>query len=151
MAKLTKEDAVINTIVYIVLFIVFVAMVYPFYYCLVISFNEGIDASTGGIFLWPRKFTFVNYKMVLSNEQLIPAFCFCRPHNCRYNTKLAFYGAFCLWLVIQEADVQENIYRDNDLFNVLFGRARAIFYTAQAYKTFKYILGIHNTWFVEPF
>ncbi|NLC68568.1 MAG: carbohydrate ABC transporter permease [Clostridiaceae bacterium] len=49
-------------------------MVYPFYYCLVISFNEGIDASTGGIFLWPRKFTFVNYKMVLSNEQLIPAF-----------------------------------------------------------------------------
>lgn len=74
MAKLTKEDAVINTIVYIVLFIVFVAMVYPFYYCLVISFNEGIDASTGGIFLWPRKFTFVNYKMVLSNEQLIPAF-----------------------------------------------------------------------------
>lgn len=35
--------------------------IYPFYYIIVISFNEGLDASFGGIYWWPRKFTLENY------------------------------------------------------------------------------------------
>ena len=48
--KKTPEDIIINTIVYIICAIVFILTVYPFYYCVVISFNEGNDASLGGIF-----------------------------------------------------------------------------------------------------
>ena len=72
--KKTTEDIVINTIVYILCAIVFIACVYPFYYCIIISFNEGNDASLGGIFWWPRKPTLENYKEVFKNEQLVPAF-----------------------------------------------------------------------------
>ena len=50
MMKRTTEDIVIDVIVFIIMITVFIATVYPFYYCLVISFNEGIDASRGGIF-----------------------------------------------------------------------------------------------------
>lgn len=74
MMKRTTEDIVIDVIVFIIMITVFIATVYPFYYCLVISFNEGIDASRGGIFLWPRKFTLENYKAVFSNEQLLSGF-----------------------------------------------------------------------------
>ena len=72
--KKTTEDIIINTIVYILCAIVFIACVYPFYYCVIISFNEGNDASLGGIFWWPRKPTLENYEQVFKNEQLIPAF-----------------------------------------------------------------------------
>jgi putative aldouronate transport system permease protein len=56
------------------LIIVFIATLYPFYYSVIISFNEGIDASRGGIFFWPRKFTLENYKAVFSNEDLLGGF-----------------------------------------------------------------------------
>jgi putative aldouronate transport system permease protein len=72
--KRSKEDIVIDSIVYLTLIIVFVVTVYPFFYSVVISFNNGIDASLGGIFFWPRKPTLENYQAVFSNEQLISGF-----------------------------------------------------------------------------
>lgn len=72
--KRTTEDYVIDTIVYAVLIAVFVVTIYPFYYALIISFNEGIDASRGGIYVWPRKFSFDNYEAVFSDEQLLNGF-----------------------------------------------------------------------------
>lgn len=49
-------------------------MVYPMYYILVLSFNDGQDALKGGIWLFPRKFTFDNYAQVFANKDLILAF-----------------------------------------------------------------------------
>jgi putative aldouronate transport system permease protein len=72
--KKTAEDYIIDTIVFIISALVFIATVYPFYYSLVISFNNGIDASSGGIFFWPRKFTLDNYRAVFLNEQLLNGF-----------------------------------------------------------------------------
>jgi len=63
-----------NSIVYFVLLMVCILTVYPFYYSLIISFNEGIDATKGAIFFWPRKFTLENYIVVFSNEQLMRGF-----------------------------------------------------------------------------
>lgn len=46
-------------------------MVYPFINILAISLNNGIDAARGGIYLWPRMFTTVNYEYVFSNKDLL--------------------------------------------------------------------------------
>lgn len=70
----TTEDWLVDIIVYSILIIVFISCIYPFYYSLVISFNDGIDASLGGIFFWPRKFSIDNYKAVFSDENLIKAY-----------------------------------------------------------------------------
>jgi putative aldouronate transport system permease protein len=72
--KRTVEDRIIDFFVYLVLILVFVMTVYPFYYSLVISFNNGIDASRGGIYFWPRVFSLDNYKAVFSNQQFLMGF-----------------------------------------------------------------------------
>ncbi len=48
--------------------------VYPFWYILVYSFNEGRDAAMGGLWFWPRKWTLQNYKYVLGNPYITNAF-----------------------------------------------------------------------------
>lgn len=44
--------------------------IYPLIYVLIGSFNQGADYSKGGVYIWPRLFTFENYKVVLEDEQM---------------------------------------------------------------------------------
>ncbi len=48
--------------------------IYPFWYILILSFNEGLDATKGGIYWWPRTFTLGNYLVVLSDATILNAF-----------------------------------------------------------------------------
>lgn len=65
--KKTTEDKIFYLFVYLFcIFLIFVT-IYPFYYIIVISFNEGIDASMGGIYWFPRKFTLENYQDFFSD------------------------------------------------------------------------------------
>lgn len=67
----SKAFDIINTILLILLCI---TMAYPMWYIIVLSFNDGTDALKGGIWLWPRVFTFDNYIQVFSNSKLLLAF-----------------------------------------------------------------------------
>jgi len=49
-------------------------MVYPFWYTLVGSLNEGMDYIRGGVYWWPRKFTLYNYKAVFMDTRILQAF-----------------------------------------------------------------------------
>ena len=51
-----------------------VVMLYPFWYVLIYSFNEGRDAAMGGIWFWPRSFTLSNYSYVLGNPYITNAY-----------------------------------------------------------------------------
>ncbi|MFC5469122.1 carbohydrate ABC transporter permease [Cohnella suwonensis] len=51
-----------------------VSILYPFLYMLAISLNSGADAARGGIYLWPRSFTWINYEIVLGNEVIRHAY-----------------------------------------------------------------------------
>ncbi|MDR1094223.1 MAG: carbohydrate ABC transporter permease [Clostridiales bacterium] len=44
--------------------------IYPFWYVLVGSFNNGIDYSFGGVWLWPRAFTADSYRVVFADPRL---------------------------------------------------------------------------------
>jgi putative aldouronate transport system permease protein len=67
------EDRIIDTVVYVVLAIVFFVSLYPFYLAVVLSFNEGLDAQSGRIYFWPRKFTMENYSQLFSDREWITA------------------------------------------------------------------------------
>ena len=56
-----KAFVVCNTI-FMILFVIIT--LYPVLNTVAISFNDGIDAVRGGIYLWPRKFTMKNYNTV---------------------------------------------------------------------------------------
>lgn len=57
-----------------VMVVVCLTMLYPIWYSLVISFNEGMDAMLGGIYWWPRKFSLENYRAVFQNPRIINGF-----------------------------------------------------------------------------
>jgi putative aldouronate transport system permease protein len=50
------------------------ACIYPMIYVLANSLSDPVDAESGGIWLVPRKFSFENYSVVLSNPKLLHAF-----------------------------------------------------------------------------
>ena len=69
-----NEDKVVNVIVYILLAFIGIVTLYPFYYTIICSFNDGLDLMKGGVYLWPRKFTLSNYELFIGDEGLRHAF-----------------------------------------------------------------------------
>lgn len=65
------EDWIVDFVIYAFCLIVLFITIYPFYYVLIVSFNEGIDASLGGIYWWPRKFTLENYSRFFGDMKWI--------------------------------------------------------------------------------
>lgn len=51
-----------------------VIIAFPLINIVALSFNDPMDALKGGIFLWPRKFTFESYRTVLENHAIYLAF-----------------------------------------------------------------------------
>lgn len=47
-----------------------IIMLYPYWNQVVLSFNDGVDSMFGGVYIWPRKFTLANYKVLFANEEL---------------------------------------------------------------------------------
>ncbi len=58
----------------IFMIIICFVMIYPIWYVIVLSFNEGYDAAQGGIYWFPRAFTLDNYTEVFKNTEIVTAF-----------------------------------------------------------------------------
>ena len=58
--------------IFVVVFLtLFVAItLYPVINTVALSFNDGIDAVRGGIYLWPRKFSMKNYRTVFAMQNI---------------------------------------------------------------------------------
>lgn len=69
----SPEDKIIDIFTVVISIIVLLVCIYPLYYIIILSFNTGLDASRGGIYLWPRDFTLENYAKVLSDSKWINA------------------------------------------------------------------------------
>ncbi|MCM3700848.1 carbohydrate ABC transporter permease [Paenibacillus macerans] len=69
-----QKDFLFDSVIYIVLFIIMLTMLYPFYYVLIASFNKGSDTLLGGVYLWPRSVTLENYKVFLDDPKWYRAF-----------------------------------------------------------------------------
>ncbi|CAM4515411.1 putative aldouronate transport system permease protein [Paenibacillus endophyticus] len=69
-----QKDRIMDAGVAIALFIIMLCMLYPFYYVLILSFNKGTDSLLGGVYLWPRTFTFENYARFLNDPHWYQSF-----------------------------------------------------------------------------
>ena len=70
----SREDRIINVVTAVLCILVLIVTVYPVYYCLIYSFNDGRDAARQALYFWPRKFSLENYKIVFQNKAIYPAF-----------------------------------------------------------------------------
>ena len=64
------SDKIFSVIVVLFLTAFVLITLYPVINTVVLSFNDGIDAVRGGIYLWPRKFSMKNYKTVLAMQNI---------------------------------------------------------------------------------
>jgi len=76
MSKSKKRNKIqaFDIINMLILVFIAVACFYPFWNVLVYSFNDGIDALRGALFLWPRVFTVQNYMAALTTDGILNAF-----------------------------------------------------------------------------
>lgn len=68
--KASRGEKIAEYIIIVLLSLLCVSVLYPFLYMLAISLNDGADAAKGGVYLWPRSFTLINYEIVLGNETI---------------------------------------------------------------------------------
>ncbi len=67
---LNKGDIIFNVFNYSVMILLVVVTLYPFLHVLAVSLNDPYDAMRGGITVYPRKFTLVNYIETLNYSQI---------------------------------------------------------------------------------
>lgn len=72
--KINVSDAVFDSFNVIFMVLVCFMAIYPIWYILIQSLNNGFDSAQGGLYWWPRKFTWDNYKEVFRNNEIVTAF-----------------------------------------------------------------------------
>ena len=68
LKRYTPEDLLVDIFVYVSLIFLCVITLYPFINTFAISLNDAIDSVRGGIYLWPRVFTWANYNNILTSN-----------------------------------------------------------------------------------
>lgn len=72
-SRMTTGDVIFDVINGIIMVLFLVVELYPLLNTIAISFNDGTDALRGGIYLWPRMFTWDNYTTVLKKPSMVTA------------------------------------------------------------------------------
>jgi putative aldouronate transport system permease protein len=71
--KLTRQDYVFDTIKILLLLILVVLTLYPFLNTAAVSLNEPRDTIRGGIKLWPRVWSTLNYEDIFDDQNILKA------------------------------------------------------------------------------
>lgn len=74
LKRRTRGEVIFDAINVILVLIICFITLYPVWYVIILSFNDGIDAAMGGIYWWPRKFSLENYEAVFRDNTIIKAF-----------------------------------------------------------------------------
>lgn len=70
----SKSDKIFDICNFVLMAIIMIITLYPFLNVLAISLNESSDTVRGGIYIWPRQFTWENYETIFSYTGLIQGF-----------------------------------------------------------------------------
>ena len=103
----------------LMLFVLF-ATLYPFYYCIVLSFNDGRDAMKGFIFLFPREFTLDNYKTALSDNLVLNSFAVTTLRTLAGTLASVFFNAMVAYALTKKELKLRKIYISIGLFSMYF-------------------------------
>jgi len=72
-ARKLNSDSIFEIFNIIIMSIVILITLYPFFFVIISSLNEPIDLLNGPVFLFPRKFSLANYSYVLRDERILKA------------------------------------------------------------------------------
>ncbi|QHT62992.1 carbohydrate ABC transporter permease [Paenibacillus lycopersici] len=72
--RLTRGEKTFSAVNGTILALFAFVCAYPLWYIVILAFNEGRDASLGGIYWWPRMFTLDNFRVILNDHTIVNAF-----------------------------------------------------------------------------
>lgn len=67
-------DHITDIIFGIIIALIIIVCLYPFWHVIMYSFSESSAAMSGGVFLFPRKFTTITYEMLFQTKKIFIAF-----------------------------------------------------------------------------
>ncbi len=68
--RISIKNILYSGIIGLILTIFVIITIYPIINTLAISFNDALDAMRGGVYIWPRKWSFNNYRTVLHKDSI---------------------------------------------------------------------------------
>lgn len=68
--RITPYSSLVWMVKAIIVFLVIILMVYPFWHVFMYSLSNSKAATAGGVFLWPKEFSLTAYKYILSQEKI---------------------------------------------------------------------------------
>lgn len=70
----SREEKIFDKVNLTIMILFCLMIIYPIWNTVVISLNDGTDAMQGGLYWWPRVFSFESYKTVLETPGIFKAF-----------------------------------------------------------------------------
>lgn len=74
MRKKSAGDVAFTTVLYVILALMIIVTIYPFLNSLAISLNDSDDTAKGGITVFPRVFSLLNYERIFVNPKIYQAY-----------------------------------------------------------------------------
>ncbi|QAA35405.1 ABC transporter permease [Clostridium manihotivorum] len=120
LKRRTKSEAIFDTVNIIIMLVICFITIYPIWYTIVNSFNEGQDAMRGGIYWWPRKFTLQNYVAVFSNSGIVKALGVTVAKTVIGTVVHVFFTAMVAYALSKKDLIGRNIYTTLGLITLFF-------------------------------
>lgn len=108
-------------VLYVLMGLFIVITLYPIWYAVVGSFNEGQDFLNGGIWLFPRKFTLSNYAVVLNDSRLWNALKITVLRTAIGSVSGLFFTATIAYAMSRRELKGRNFFYSVNLFTMFFG------------------------------
>ncbi|WP_202127696.1 carbohydrate ABC transporter permease [Clostridium sp. C8-1-8] len=120
LKRRTKSEAIFDTINILIMLVICFITIYPIWYTIINSFNEGQDAMRGGIYWWPRKFTLQNYVAVFSNSGIVKALGVTVAKTVLGTVVHVFFTAMVAYALSKKDLIGRNIYTTLGLITLFF-------------------------------
>lgn len=116
MIAQSRGERIFNFFNLILLSLIGLLALYPFWYTFVISISSAAEASSAGLHLWPGEISFTAYKMVLSNPDILTGF-----KNTLFRTIVGtVLTVFCVSVAAYPLARNEMPYRSRLTFFIMF-------------------------------
>lgn len=121
LKRRTKGELIFDSINVFIMIIICFLTIYPIWYTIVNSFNDGADAMKGGIYWLPRKFTLENYKVVFQNNGIVKAMGITVAKTVIGTSVHIFFTAIVAYALSKKDLVGRKIYMTLGLITLFFG------------------------------
>ena len=118
--KTSVGSKAFDTINILFMLLICFCALYPIWYVLIHSLNNGFDSAQGGLYWWPRKFTWDNYREVFRNNEIITAFFVTIARTLIGTATHVFFTAMVAYSFLKKELIGRKVYMNMGLVTMFF-------------------------------